>query len=136
MGSDPELPELRQLMAMTGTLELRDWLSAFDVQTNVIHQNDDHNRESQARIQEHDHLGELVIEAERSRASLEDLELRIADLEFELAEMRPTADVLPAEAQALAERLMRGQQLFLEPLSSPSSWLTRPLWSAKQLFGR
>ena len=134
MASDAPLPEIPQLAAMTGTLELREWLSTFDVQTAAITDKDNYIAELEARIAERDRLSELLVDAEQRLADVPNLQLRIADLEFELAEARRETESAREQARQLDERLMLGEQVLLDVFRSPSWQLTKPLRSAKKLL--
>ncbi len=110
MASDDDLPELRQLAVMTGTLDLEEC------------------------VEESHELGELLIEAERRLAGMPDLELRIADLEGELEQARRATESARAEATALDERLTQSQRMLTELINSPSWRLTEPLRATRRLL--
>lgn len=136
MASDEALPELHQVATMTGPLELREWMSVFDVQTSAIRDKDNHIGQLQARIQERDRLGELLTDAEQRLAGIPDLQLRIADLEYELSQARAAADAAREQVHQLDERAMRSQRVLTDVMSSPSWQVTKPLRAAKRLLAR
>lgn len=121
MASDSALPEMGELAAMTGTLELREWLSVFETQTGAIAAKDNHIGELQARLEERDRLAELLVDAERRLAEVPELNLRIADLEFELGAARSAAEAARREANELDQVLMYGRRMlrFIRPLIKP-----------------
>jgi SAM-dependent methyltransferase len=130
------LPDLPQIATMTGTLEMREWLSVFQVQTDAIADKDNYIGELEARVAERDRVAELLLDAEQRLAGIPELKMRIADLEYELAEQRKLHDAAREEAQALDERLMRAQRVQVELMNSPSWKLTKPLRVAKRLSRR
>jgi SAM-dependent methyltransferase len=136
MASDAALPDLPQIATMTGMLELREWLSVFQVQTDAITAKDSYIGELEARMAERDRVAELLLDAEQRLAEVPELELRIADLEYQLAEERKSREEAREEAQVLDERLMRAQRVQVELMNSPSWKLTKPLRAAKRLLQR
>ena len=129
MASDAELPELRELAAMTGTLELREWLSVFETQTGAIADKDNYIDELTARLEERDRLAQLLGDAERRLAEVPEFELRIADLEFELAAARNAADAARREANELDQMLMYGRRMlrYVRPVIKPLRQARRKL---------
>jgi SAM-dependent methyltransferase len=129
MASDTELPEMRELAAMTGTLELREWLSVFETQTAAIADKDNYIDELAARLEERDRLAQLLGDAERRLAEVPELHLRIADLEFELGAARNAAEAARREANELDQMLMYGRRMlrFVRPLIKPLRRLRRKL---------
>ena len=93
-------PKCRELAAMNGTLELREWLSVFETQAHAIADKDNYIDELTARLEERDRLAQLLGDAEHRLAEVPELNLRIADLEFELAAARSAADAARREARA------------------------------------
>lgn len=83
-----------------------------------------------------DELRKLLLEAEQRLAGIPALELRIADLEYELAETRKADEAAREEVRSLTERLTRAQRNLIEVTTSPSWKLTRPLRDAKRLLNR
>ena len=132
MASDTELPEMHELAAMTGTLELREWLSTFETQTRAIADKDSYIDELTARIEERDRLAQLLGDAERRLAEVPELNQRIADLEFELVAARSAADVARREANELDQMLMYGRRMlrFVRPLIKPLRKARRKLRGA------
>ncbi len=118
MASDGALPELSQLGTMTGTLEFREWLASFEAHTS---QKDADIRELKARLGERDRLAELLVESEQRLAVVPELEVRIADLEHELADARSAADTARREARELDQMLMYGRRAlrYVRPLIKP-----------------
>jgi 2-polyprenyl-3-methyl-5-hydroxy-6-metoxy-1,4-benzoquinol methylase len=131
MASDSALPDMHQLAAITGTLELREWLSVFETQTGAITDKDNYIDELEARLEERDRLADLLVDAERRLAEVPELNLRIADLEFELAAARTVADVARQEAKELDQMLMYGRRILrhVRPLIKPLRQARRRLRS-------
>lgn len=121
MASAAALPDIRELGAMTGTLELREWLSALDTQTRAIADKDNYIDELTARLGERDRLEQLLGEAEQRLAGLPELSLRIADLELELAAARSATEAARREVYELDRMLMYGRRMlrFVRPLIKP-----------------
>jgi len=88
------------------------------------------------RLEQTDRLQELLVDAERRLAALPELQLRIGELERELADVRADAERARAEANALDQRLTFGEQVLADVFSSPSWRLTQPLRSAKHSAAR
>jgi len=88
------------------------------------------------RVEERDRLNELLVDAERRVAAVPDLELRIADLERELADANKATETAREDARLLDERLTRGQRVLTDVFNSPSWRLTKPLRRAKHLLSR
>ena len=82
---------------------------------------DEYIVELESRVQERDRLARLLTDAEQRLAQVPDLELRIRDLEFELATARSERDAARLEAQQLDQMLMYGRRLlrFVRPLIKP-----------------
>ena len=76
IASASTLPTLRQLGAMTGTLETRQWLSVFETQARTITDRDNYIDELEARLQEREALSELLVDAEQRLAEVPELKLR------------------------------------------------------------
>jgi len=88
------------------------------------------------RLEQTDRLEELLVDAERRLAAVPELQLRISELERELADVRADADRARAEAHALDQRLTLGEQVLADVFSSPSWRLTQPLRTAKHSMAR
>jgi Methyltransferase domain len=88
------------------------------------------------RLAQTDRLQQALVDAERRLAGVPDLELRIAELERQLAEARRDAEVARAEAGALDERLTFGEQVLADVFNSPSWRVTQPLRRAKHSVAR
>jgi SAM-dependent methyltransferase len=131
MASDSALPDMRQLAAMTGILELREWLAVFETQTSAITDKDNYIDELETRLAERDRLAELLIDAESRLAEVPELTLRIADLEFELAAARSVAEAARKEAKELDQMLMYGRRMLrhIRPLIKPLRQARRRLRS-------
>ncbi len=129
MASNSRLPKMRELAAMTGTLELREWLSVFETQTGAIADKDSYIDELRARLEERDRLAELLADAEHRLADVPELNLRIADLEFELEAARSAADAARREANELDQMLMYGRRMlrYVRPLIRPLRQARRKL---------
>lgn len=106
MASDHPLPDLPGLASMTGTLEVREWLSVFETQTAAITDKDNYIAELETRLDERARLVELLTNAEQRVAQMPELELRIADLESELANARGDAAASAQELQDLDQLRM------------------------------
>ena len=129
-----ELPHLHGLALMTGTLELSEWLSGAETQTNAIRDRDRQIAGLQQRVGERDQLAVLLTDAEQRAAGIPELRTRIGDLEADLAHARREVEASRAEAHALDDRLMRSERVLVDMRNSPSWQLTRPLRSAKKLL--
>ncbi len=129
MASEAELPSLPQLATMTGTLELTEWLSVFETQTRAITDKDNYIEELQARFEERNRLSALLLDAEQRLADVPNLNLRIADLEYELATVRADAATARRQAQELDQMLMYGRRILrhVRPV-------IRPLRRARRLL--
>jgi SAM-dependent methyltransferase len=129
MASEADLPDLRQLASMTGTLELREWLSVFESQTRAIADKDSYIDELRARLEERDRLAQLLGDAETRLAEVPELNLRIADLEFELAQARSAAQAARREAYELDRALIYGRRMlrYVRPFIKPLRRLRRKL---------
>jgi SAM-dependent methyltransferase len=129
MASDGPLPDLRELAAMTGTLELREWVSASETQTAAIADKDIYIEELQARLEERDRLAELLTDAERRLAEVPELSVRIADLEAELESTRAVAEAARRDADQLDRMLIYGRRMlwFIRPLITPLRRVRRML---------
>lgn len=132
VAGDGALPDLPELGAMTGTLEMREWLSVFSIQTQAIADKDGYIAELEARIGETESLQDLLVDAEQRLASIPDLDRRIAELEHALRHARAEADAARAETRRLDERLMQAQRVMVDIFNSPSWQLTKPLRRAKR----
>lgn len=121
MASDSSLPDVPQLGAMAGTLEFREWLTLFESQSGVISQKDADIDALEGRLQERDQLARLLTDAEQRLALVPELELRIADLEYELADARSAAEAARREARELDQMLMYGRRAlrYVRPLIKP-----------------
>jgi hypothetical protein len=121
MASRSALPDLPGLGAITGTLELREWLLAADGQTAAIAAKDDYIAELAERLGERDQLASLLVDAEQRLAKVPDLQQRIADLEYELSSARAAAQDARREAQELDQLLMYGRRMLrhVRPLIKP-----------------
>lgn len=129
MASDVELPQMPELAAMTGTLELREWLSVFEAQTRAIADKDAYIDELRARLEDRDRLARLLGDSELRSAVVPELNLRIADLEFELEAARSTAAAARQEADQLDRMLMYGRRMlrYVRPFIQPLRRLRRKL---------
>ena len=134
IASSATLPDLGELALMTGTLEMREWLSVFDTQTNAIADKDAHIGELTERIGETETLQRMLLESEQRAASIPQLQQRIVELEHALGEAHRAVQAANAERHALDERLMRSEQVIVDVLNSPSWQVTKPLRRAKRLL--
>ena len=62
-----------ELAAVTGILELRDWLAVFETQTGAINDKDNYIDELETRLAERDRLAELLVDAEQRLAEVPEL---------------------------------------------------------------
>jgi SAM-dependent methyltransferase len=129
MASDAELPFMRGLAAMGGTVPLREWLSVLETQVGTIAEKDHRIDELQARLEERDRLTQLLAEAEHRSAEVPELKQRIADLELDLEAARSAAAAARLEADQLDRMLMYGRRMvrFVRPLIKPLRRLRRKL---------
>jgi ubiquinone/menaquinone biosynthesis C-methylase UbiE len=129
IASDGPLPDMRELAAMTGTLELREWLSVFETQTRAMADKDNCIVELTARVEERDRLAQLLAEAESRVANVAELKQRISDLEFELEAASSAATAARQEADQLDRMLIYGRRMlrFVRPLINPLRRLRRKL---------
>jgi Methyltransferase domain len=88
------------------------------------------------RLEEVDRLTRLLVDAETRLAAVPDLELRIAELERELADASRATDAAQDQIRALDDRLTRGQRVLTDVFNSPSWRVTKPLRQAKQILDR
>jgi SAM-dependent methyltransferase len=129
-----ELPAVPELAAMTGTLEQREWWQVFETQTNAIRDKDNHIGLLEARLAERDAIADRLIESEQRNAEIPALQVRISDLQFELAGARRAEESARKEIRHLEERLERAQRVLNEVFTSPSWQATKPLRAAKKLL--
>ncbi len=93
-------------------------------------------RSLQDRLDEVDRLTGLLVDAETRLAAVPDLELRIAELELQLADANRATEAAQDQIRALDDRLTRGQRVLTDVFNSPSWRVTRPLRQAKQILNR
>jgi len=131
LASDESLPELGQVLAMTGTLELREWLTVFETQTQAIVDKDNYIAELKAQVQESERLAELLVGAEQRLADVPNLRAQITDLEVQLAQERDYVALARRQAQELDQVLMYGRRMLrhARPLIGPLKRLRRLLRS-------
>lgn len=129
MASAAELPSMRDLAALGGSVALREWLAVFERQAAHIAAKDDQIEGLKVRLQERDRLAELLSDAEHRSAVVPELKLRIADLELELDAARRAAAAARQEADQLDRMLMYGRRMlrFIRPLINPLRSLRRKL---------
>lgn len=131
LASDGPLPELQQVLTMTGTLEMREWLTVFETQTQAITDKDNYITELEARVQESERLAELLAGAEQRLADVPNLRAQITDLEVQLAQERDYVAIARRQAQELDQVLMYGRRMLrhAQPLIGPLKRLRRLLRS-------
>jgi ubiquinone/menaquinone biosynthesis C-methylase UbiE len=129
MASDSDLPAIGEVAAMTGTLELSEWMSVFETQTGAIGDKDSYIEELEARLQERDRVAELLADAEGRLAGVPELQLRIGDLERDLADAQSAAEAARQEARELDQMLMYGRRMLrhVRPLIKPLRTVRRRL---------
>jgi hypothetical protein len=93
-------------------------------------------RSLHGRLQEFDRLQRQLLDAEQRLAGIPDLELRIAELERELADANRATEAAQDQIRALDDRLTRGQRVLTDVFNSPSWRVTKPLRQAKQILNR
>ncbi len=106
------LPDLHGLAVLAGTLEMRKWLSALDVQTRAIGDKDAYIVELEERIGERDRLAGLLVVAEQRLAGVPELQARIEHLERELNGAREEVTIARREAADLDRALLYGRRLL------------------------
>lgn len=84
------------------------------------------------RLADMGRLQELLVDAERRLAVVPQLQLRLAELERDLAATRNEAASAREEARTLDQRAMRSEHVLAEVMSSPSWRMTQPLRTAKR----
>lgn len=107
-----ELPAFTGLAVLAGTLEMREWLSALEVQTRAIIDKDANIAELEERIAERERLAALLTDAEQRLAGIPELQARIEDLERELTGSREEAAVARREARDLDRALLYGRRFL------------------------
>ena len=132
MASDGPLPDLPQLAAMTGTLEMSEWLSVFKTQTDAITDKDNYIERARGAYS----LNAIAWPncsptTELRLAQVPTLNLRIADLEYELSVARADHAVARREVQELDQMLLYGRRLLRH--TRP---LIKPLRRARRLLRR
>jgi SAM-dependent methyltransferase len=129
MASDAELPEMRELAAMTGALELAESLSAFETQTRAIADKDNYINELTERVEERDRLVRLLSDAEQRLADVPELQERVVNLKVELQEARGDAAAARQEADQLDRMLIYGRRMLMvvRPLIKPLRQLRHKL---------
>jgi hypothetical protein len=132
IASDEPVPEVGDLAAMTGTLDLADWLAAGQRQDKAIRARDDRLAELEARVAERDEIARLLIDAEQRGASIPALREQIEKLEAELVAVNGALEQSRAENRHLDERLMSSERAIRNVFSSPSWQVTKPLRYAKR----
>ena len=136
LASDADLPDVKELALMTGTLEMREWLSVFDTQTRAVNDRDARIAELEERLTETTELSGLLLDAEQHLASLPDLEQRIVDLEHALRAAQDSTTHAHRQVAELDARLMDSERVMVDVLSSPSWQITKPLRAVKKLLSR
>jgi SAM-dependent methyltransferase len=119
MASDAELPELRELAALAGTLA--ESLSMFEMQTHAIADKDNYINELTERVKERDRLARLLSVAEQRLADVPELQERVVNLEVELQEARSDAAAARQDADQLDRMLIYGRRMLMVvgPLIKP-----------------
>ena len=131
VASDAELPVMRDLAGMAGTISLREWLSILDTQATAIAERNHQIDELRTRLDEGDRLTELLEQAEHRSAEVPELKQRLAELELELEDERRAAAAARKEADQLDRMLMYGRRMLrlVRPLIEPLRRLRRKLRS-------
>jgi hypothetical protein len=89
-----------------------------------------------SRVEEFDRLQRQLVDSEQRLAGIPDLELRIAELERQLADANRVTEAALEEIRALDDRLTRSQRVLTDVFNSPSWRVTKPLRQAKQILNR
>lgn len=126
------LPDFRQLAALTGPFELKEWMSATQTQDEAIRDRDLTIDELRQRLAERDRIAQLLTEAEQRAAGIPGLHQRISELEQELTAERDAHRATRDHAEHLDARLMRSERVLRDVFGSPSWQVTRPLRYAKR----
>jgi SAM-dependent methyltransferase len=132
IASNGPLPELSALAALTGPFELKEWIAASETQHAAIHDKDNELGELQVKLRERDAIAQLLTEAEQRAAGIPDLEVRISDLQQQLADERVAHAATRDTAKVLDDRLMRSERVLRDVFGSPSWQVTKPLRYAKR----
>ena len=112
IASQADRADLPQLAMLSGTFELREWMSAADVQTQAITDKDVYIAELEQRVSERERIAALLTEAELALAGVPELREQIAILEHDLADARTTAELARREAAELDRALLYGRRLL------------------------
>lgn len=93
----------------------------FESQTGSITDKDQYIVELEERLQEHRRQSELLLDAEQRLSDVPELRLRIADLEFDLAQTRRDLQAARREIWELDQMLMYGRRIlaYIRPLIGP-----------------
>jgi len=129
MASEVELPAMRDLATLGGTVGLKEWLSVIETQAATIADKDHQIYELQTRMEERERLTELLGEAEHRAGEVPELTQRIADLEVDLEAARSAATAARLEADQLDRMLIYGRRMlrYIRPLIKPLRRLRRKL---------
>ena len=134
LASDGPLPKVGELALMTGTLEMREWLSVFDTQTRAIGDKDTHIAALEEQARDVQALQRMLLEAEQRNAAIPELSLRVSELERALASAHAQTESALVQARELDQRLMLSEQVVVDLMNSPSWQVTKPLRRAKKLL--
>ena len=130
MASDAELPDMRELAAMTGTLELGEWLSVFETQTRAIADKDSYIDELTARLEERDRLAQLLGDAEQPAGGGARAQISGSPTSSSSSQAaRSAAAAARREADQLDRMLIYGRRMlrYVRPLIKPLRRLRRKL---------
>ncbi|MBE2317421.1 class I SAM-dependent methyltransferase [Solirubrobacter sp. CPCC 204708] len=123
------VPEVGNLVMLTSSFEVRDWVERFDAQQSMLQEQADFLAATQRKQLDIDDLRKRLVEAETALAEVPTLHQRVRTAESALHDL---AGRLEEEA-ARAERAQR----VVHDLQTSISWrLTQPLRRAKRLLGR
>lgn len=89
--------------------------------SNAIRAQEQRIAELEAELQERDRVAALLTDAEQGLAEIPELQIRISDLEAELATAREETAAARLEAQQLDQMLMYGRRMlrFVRPMIKP-----------------
>lgn len=92
-----------------------------NIKTDAVAEKDRYIAELEARLHQQPRISELLIDAEQRLAAVPELQLRIADLESEVAAARGEADAARRELWELDQMLMYSRRalVYVRPLIEP-----------------
>jgi SAM-dependent methyltransferase len=123
------IPDIDNLVMLTSSFEIRDWVERFESQQQMLHEQADFLAETQRTQLDIDDLRRRLVEAETALAEVPTLHERVREAEASLFDLTSQFEDAHARAER-AERVVRDLQASI-------SWrLTTPLRRAKQSIKR